>query len=236
MMTKDIIYTDHSNQFINAYLRDARRYKTLSRDEELQLLRQASMGDESARELLVKHNLLFAVSVAKKYKYPNVPIEDLIQASCCGLYEATFRFDYSRSVRFLTYAFHYMRAKIQETIQEYRLVKQPDNNKEMITSLQYNVELDKPVNGENGATLADYLAGDNDLGYINESGTEERLRRILGVYADMFIYYASLIEQDDAIQLTANKFNISAHEAKLVIERSRSKLQKVYKPALRSAA
>ena len=78
------------------------------RDED-ELLRRASGGDEAARERIMKANLRYVVSVAKKYARGSVDLDDLVQAGNEALFESFETFDYGKfkksgCSRFITYA------------------------------------------------------------------------------------------------------------------------------------
>lgn len=78
--------------------------------------------DESnyTKEELVTKNLLFAVSVAKKYEGNGLPLLDLLQACCLGMWEAAQSFDPTRGFKFISYAVYYMRKNIYEELNENR--------------------------------------------------------------------------------------------------------------------
>lgn len=195
---KRIIFTDHSNTSVSAMIKEARRYKVLSAEEERQLLVRISQGDEKARKELLNHNLRLAVTFAKKIHYSRVPLEDLITAGWTGIYIATFKYDGSVGVKFSTCAYQWIRACIKETVHEYMYAKG-----EPTSGTLQNLEFDAPYYGEGecGETLADYTAakeGWSDHGGIHHHDTnvmEEEIRKALGSYADVFIYYSSLEDQ-----------------------------------------
>lgn len=81
----------------------------LDLEQELDLLLKASEGDIVAQEKIIKANLRFVVSVAKKYAKNGVLLDDLIQAGNMALFESFQSFDYEKFVRsgcgrFITYA------------------------------------------------------------------------------------------------------------------------------------
>lgn len=80
--------------------------------------------DESnyTKEELVTKNLLFAVSVAKKYEGNGLPFLDILQACCLGMWEAAQSFDPTRGFKFISYAVYYMRKNIFEELNEKRSV------------------------------------------------------------------------------------------------------------------
>lgn len=93
-----------SEDSMRQYMQDIRSYPRLTQEEERQLAMQCAAGDEEAIRKMVVSNLQLVVSVAKEYNGRGVPLLDLIQEGSIGLIYAAKKFDYSRNVRFSTYA------------------------------------------------------------------------------------------------------------------------------------
>ncbi len=96
-LTKDPILINDDN--FREYLKRIRKYRPISREEEVELLRRAKEGDDKAIDKLLKANLRFVVSVAKRFaaSNPKTNINDLISAGNLGLYEAIISFKKKRS-------------------------------------------------------------------------------------------------------------------------------------------
>ena len=86
------------------YLNEIRRYPRLTPEEERALAKRCAEGDEDAIRQMVNSNLRLVVSVAKEYAGRGVPLLDLIQEGSIGLLMAAKKFDYTRDLRFSTYA------------------------------------------------------------------------------------------------------------------------------------
>lgn len=106
---------------LDTYFSDLKKYKRkLSRDEEVELSKRIQDGDEEALQILVKHNLRFVVSTAKKYRSrTTVSFADLISEGNIGLIKAAKKYDPKRNIKFSTYAVWWIKASINECIKEY---------------------------------------------------------------------------------------------------------------------
>ena len=94
---------------IRQYLREIRQIPRLTPEEERELARRCAQGDEEAIRKMVNANLRLVVSVAKEYAGRGVPLMDLIQEGSIGLLAAARKFDYTRDLRFSTYATKWIR-------------------------------------------------------------------------------------------------------------------------------
>ncbi|MFW6202305.1 MAG: sigma-70 family RNA polymerase sigma factor, partial [Gemmatimonadota bacterium] len=89
---------------LDQYLKEISVYPLLSREEEVDLARRIKQGDEEALDKLVRSNLRFVVSVAKKYQNQGVSLADLINEGNLGLIRAAHRFDETKGIKFISYA------------------------------------------------------------------------------------------------------------------------------------
>ena len=111
---------------LSHYLADIRRHPLLRRDEELQLARLSSAGDEAARQRLVQSNLRLVVAIARRYEGQGLDLLDLIQEGNLGLMAAAVRFDWRRDVKFATYATWPIRRMILRALAMHsRLIRLP---------------------------------------------------------------------------------------------------------------
>ena len=106
----DVITADSIRQ----YLTEIGNSKLLSAEEERELAKRASEGDEKAREQLINSNLKLVVSIAKKYR--EVSFLDAIQEGNIGLMKAVEKFDYTLGFKFSTYATWWIRQAITRSI------------------------------------------------------------------------------------------------------------------------
>ncbi len=78
--------------------------KPLSSEDEKKYFNAMKSGDNSAEEILIKHNLRLVAHIAKKYKNSNIELEDLISIGSIGLMKAIKTFSYEKGNSFSTYA------------------------------------------------------------------------------------------------------------------------------------
>ncbi|HUG27238.1 MAG TPA: sigma-70 factor domain-containing protein, partial [Gemmatimonadales bacterium] len=78
---------------LDQYLREISKYPLIQQGEEVTLARQIRTGDEESLDKLVRSNLRFVVSVAKKYQNQGVSLADLINEGNLGLIRAAHKFD-----------------------------------------------------------------------------------------------------------------------------------------------
>ncbi len=97
---------------LDLYLEELSRYPLLSADEEENAARRAQAGDPEALDVLVRSNLRFVISVAKKYQNRGLSFLDLIQEGNVGLITAARKFDPNQGVKFISYAVWWIRQSI----------------------------------------------------------------------------------------------------------------------------
>ena len=106
----------NSDDNLKQYLSDLNQYKVLPNEEILELVKKAQNNDKEALNRIVKHNIRLVISIAKKYAGIGVPFEDLIQEGTLGLYSAVERFDFSKGVKFSTYATWWIKNNILKSL------------------------------------------------------------------------------------------------------------------------
>lgn len=131
------------NETVDCYFNELNNYDVLSKEEEYNLLVKAKDGNESAREKIIKHNLKFVVSIANEYKGCGLPLEDLINEGNIGLIKSIDRYDLNSGNKFITYAVHWIRQGIRQSLNDNsRMIRLPNN---IINEMYY----DKKNNNEN---------------------------------------------------------------------------------------
>ena len=105
-----------SGDSLRQYLREIGKTPLLTPDEEQELARRVSEGDEDAIVRMADSNLRLVVSIAKHYRDRGLPLQDLIQEGNLGLLKAIEKFDYTRGYKFSTYATWWIRQAISRSI------------------------------------------------------------------------------------------------------------------------
>ena len=97
---------------LDLYLEELSRYPLLSRQEEQAAARLARSGDTAGLDVLIRSNLRFVITVAKKYQNRGLAFLDLIQEGNVGLITAARKFDPDQGVKFISYAVWWIRQAI----------------------------------------------------------------------------------------------------------------------------
>ena len=87
---------------VRMYLKEIGQIKLLSAEEEVELAKRVSEGDQTAKNKLTEANLRLVVSIAKKYSGRGLHILDLIQEGNTGLIRAVDKFDWTKGNKFST--------------------------------------------------------------------------------------------------------------------------------------
>ena len=101
---------------VRMYLKEIGKVPLLDAEEEKELARRMSDGDEEAKNKLVESNLRLVVSIAKRYVGKGMFFLDLIQEGNLGLMKAVEKFDYKKGYKFSTYATWWIRQAITRAI------------------------------------------------------------------------------------------------------------------------
>ena len=113
---------------LDQYLRDISIYPLITRDDEVRLAQRIRVGEQEALDTLVRSNLRFVVSVAKKYQNQGVSLSDLINEGNLGLIRAAHKFDETKGIKFISYAVWWIRQAILQALAEQsRIVRVPLN-------------------------------------------------------------------------------------------------------------
>ena len=188
-------YTQHN---IQNFLTEAAKYKQLTTEQEI----------TATPEQLVKHNMLFVVSVAKQYGSKANDLKDLIQEGMIGLIKASERYDASKGFKFISYAVWYIQQAIMsylrntrnvirisehQTIANRKILELIDThseeeikNKLKITDSVFRnfihnpltESMDEPI-GEDDEYEKQYASDDNFLDYYENKDMADRIKILM---------------------------------------------------------
>lgn len=118
---------------VRQFLREIREYPRLTQEEERELARRCAQGDQEAIRRMVNSNLRLVVSIAREYAGRGVALLDLIQEGSIGLLTAARKFDYTRDLRFSTYATKWIRQGVTRCLMNHGgLIRVPLHTAERI--------------------------------------------------------------------------------------------------------
>ncbi len=113
VLNNEIINNSHYDTY-ELYNRDirARNDEILSLEEEIELGKRIRQNDKVALDELILKNLRLVISIANSFRQSNVDFMDLIQIGNEALIRAAKTFDYSKNIRFSTYATNCIRNQL----------------------------------------------------------------------------------------------------------------------------
>jgi RNA polymerase primary sigma factor len=119
---------DADRDILDQYLFEVSKTPLLTAQQEIAIARKVRAGDEEAMQELVKRNLRFVISVAKKYQNRGLSLSDLIGEGNVGLMTAARKFDPDQGVKFISYAVWWIRQAILASLaRQGRTVRVPLN-------------------------------------------------------------------------------------------------------------
>jgi RNA polymerase primary sigma factor len=119
---------DSDRDILDQYLFEVSKTPLLSPQQEMAVARLVQAGDAEAMQELVKRNLRFVISVAKKYQNRGMGLSDLIGEGNLGLLTAARKFDPDQGVKFISYAVWWIRQSILAALARHgRTVRVPLN-------------------------------------------------------------------------------------------------------------
>ena len=130
---------------VRMYLKEIGTIPLLTPEEEIELAKRKSAGDEEAKKKLVEANLRLVVNIAKKYTNRGLSFLDLIQEGNLGLMKGVEKFDYERGFKLSTYATWWIRQSVTRALADQaRTIRVPVHMVETInrmTKIQRNLTL-----------------------------------------------------------------------------------------------
>ena len=127
----------------------------LEKAAEEEAIKALQQGDESARQLLIEHNLRLVVYISKRFENTGINIEDLISIGTIGLIKAVNTFNSGKNIKLATYASRCVENEILMYLRK-------------INSQRTEVSFDEPLNTDwdgNELLLSDILGTEEDEVY-----------------------------------------------------------------------
>jgi RNA polymerase primary sigma factor len=125
---KNLGVYDADRDILDQYLFEVSQTPLLTPQQEMAIARLVQAGDPEAMQELVKRNLRFVISVAKKYQNRGLALSDLIGEGNLGLLTAARKFDPDQGVKFISYAVWWIRQAILAALARHgRTVRVPLN-------------------------------------------------------------------------------------------------------------
>jgi RNA polymerase primary sigma factor len=169
---------------INLYLKDIRKIKVMTPERERELSKIIASGTltpkqiEEVHQELLEGNLRFVITVAKQYQNQGLDFPDLISEGNLGLMKAIQNFDWSKNLRFISYAVWWVKQSILQSLNDnartirlpvnvvqdlHRAKKAIESNggklEDKFQNLPSMIDLDMSIN-EDGDTLVDVIKND----------------------------------------------------------------------------
>ena len=124
----------------------------LKGEEENAALEQLEEGSESAKQLLIEHNLRLVVFIARRFENTGINLEDLISIGTIGLIKAIGTYRRDKNIKLATYASRCIENEILMYLRK-------------IANQKTEISLDEPINMDydgNELLLSDILGTEED--------------------------------------------------------------------------
>jgi RNA polymerase primary sigma factor len=214
---------------VSKYLDGLKGFPPLSREEEHELALRVKKGETAARDLLVRHNLPFVVSISRKYLGRGARLDDLIQEGNIGLLKAVEHFDPHKGTRFSTYAIWWIRAYIQKYLKDARSSVRGGDSEGRV--YQRDLSLDTALDEEGDVSHLDLLESDlpgpETLALARERDEDVnealgRLRKRLGALGWDIVNERLKQESPKTLEELGKRFGVSRERVRQVELRTRT--------------
>src|SRR5687768_11576363 len=136
---------ESERDILDQYLYEVAKTPLLSPQEEVVIARRIASGDPDAMHELIRANLRFVISVAKKYQNRGMALSDLIGEGNVGLLTAARKFDPDQGVKFISYAVWWIRQAILASLARHgRTVRVPLNRTADLSRIVRTAEALRP--------------------------------------------------------------------------------------------
>jgi len=158
------------------YLKDVKKLKVMTPERERELSEIMCSGNVSEEQKnsiyqeLIDGNLRFVITVAKQYQNQGMDLDDLIAEGNVGLLKAIQNFDWTKKLRFISYAVWWIKQSIFQSLNEHsRTIRLPVN---IVQEMQKEKKNFKPINEFEFNDKFANLPTTSSYNKINEEGDE----------------------------------------------------------------
>ena len=242
---------------IQVYLKDIRKIKVMTPERERELAERMKSDTLTKREKdaihkeILEGNLRFVITVAKQYQNQGLDFPDLIAEGNLGLMKAIQNFDWTKKLRFISYAVWWVKQSILQSLNENaRTIRLPVNvvqelhraKKEVdkgiselddrLATLPTTINLEQTIN-EDGDTLLDMIINQNasmpDEGLNTEEMLKEKLLSILSILDEreriIVEDYFGLTGTPRTLEDIGNDFSLTKERVRQIKQKALRKLR-----------
>jgi RNA polymerase primary sigma factor len=229
-----IIYNEINKDLLNLYIKDIKKIKLLTREEEYEICEKIKNGDETALKTLIEANLRFVIKISKNFHSEEIPIMELISEANEGLIKAAHRFDHTKGNKFITYAVWWIKQSIYNFLSEHsRFIRLPynvilklnqlkkeitnDNYDDLISkypqtlSLESLVSTNNPETDGRGYENLKIMESNNLLEYQETIEIDNKIRN------EIFKIITTSLDEREA-DIIINYFNLNYDEEKMNLD------------------
>lgn len=256
MMEKNQVIPINQDE-VQIYLKELRRIKVMTPERERELSAKMQSPETSDIEKsrickeLLEGNLRFVITVAKQYQGQGVDFSDLVAEGNIGLMKAINSFDWTKNLRFISYAVWWIRQSILQSLNEhsrtiripvnviqdlYKEKKRTDKTGERIddrfANLPSTINLQTQIN-EDGDTLIDLIVNkDSDMPdevFNNDTQLKDGLFSIMSVLDErerqIVEDYYGISGTPRTLEDIGSDFNLTKERVRQIKEKALRKLR-----------
>jgi RNA polymerase primary sigma factor len=242
---------------IQLYLKDIRKIKVMTPERERELSKLITSGTLTENEIneinreLLEGNLRFVITVAKQYQNQGLDFPDLIAEGNLGLMKAINNFDWSKNLRFISYAVWWVKQSILQSLNDnartirlpvnvvqdlHRAKKEIESNggklDDKFQNLPSMIDLDMNIN-EDGDTLVDVIKNEGadmpDEAFNGKDLLKAKLISLLNVLDErekvIVEDYFGLTGTQRTLEDIGSDFNLTKERVRQIKEKALRKLR-----------